>query len=82
MLSSDAQLMLLRFVDDLFRNMHESKIIAPLDRILLIEKLSQDVYAPLPIAGSVNIWGTYCSLSANTAKIFVIKTALDEVVQE
>jgi hypothetical protein len=73
--------MLIHFVNDLFRHVYESEIITPPDRVLLTEKLSQNVCAPLPVAGSTNVWSTYCSLSDDIAELFIIKTALDEVVQ-
>ena len=80
-LSNDAKLVLLIWANDVFWDMYESKIIAPQDRVLLMEKISQDIYTPLPVAGSVNVWGTYFSLSGGMAKITIIRTALDEVVQ-
>ena len=80
-LSNDVKLIILIWSNDVFRDMHESKDIAPQDRLLLMEKTSQDVYTPIPIEGCENVWGTYFSLSEGMVKLTIIKTALDEVVQ-
>jgi hypothetical protein len=79
-LSNDLKLVLLIWANDLFRDMYKSKIIAPQDRVILMEKASQSIYSPVPVEGCVNVWSTYFSLSAGIAKITMIKTALDEVV--
>jgi len=76
--NNDSKLVLLIWANNVFRDMYKSQIIAPQDRVILMEKLSQDVYTPLPVAGSKNVWGTYCSLSEGTAKLFVVKTALED----
>ena len=76
---SDVKFILLIWANSVFQNMHKSKIIAPQDRVILMEKLSQDIYTPLPVEGSKNVWGTHCSLSEGMAKLFVVKTALEDI---
>ncbi len=51
------------------------------DRKLLMEKFNSDYYVPVPIEDCVNVWGTHFSLSAGMAKLIMIKTVRDEVVQ-
>ena len=76
--NNDIKFVLLIWADNVFRTMYK-KTIAPQDRVILMEKLSQDIYTPLPIEGSKNVWGTYFSLSEGMAKLFVIKTALEDI---
>jgi len=80
-LGNDLQFVLFTWLSDVFLDIYEAKIIAPQDRVLLMEKASQSVYSPVPVEGCMNVWGTYFSLSDGMAKITIVKTALDEVVQ-
>jgi hypothetical protein len=57
------------------------QMITDQDRMLLMEKICLGHYAPTPVTGLTNVWNTYFSLSAGMAKLTIIKTARDEVVQ-
>jgi hypothetical protein len=46
-----------------------------------MEKVSSGYYSPVSVEGCVNVWSTYFSLSEGMAKITIIKTALDALVQ-
>ena len=57
------------------------KMLGDQDRQLLMEKIGSGLYMPIPVEGCVNVWGTYFSLSEGMAKMIIVKTALEEVVQ-
>jgi hypothetical protein len=80
-LGNDLQFVLSTWLSDVFLDIYESKIIAPRDRVILMEKISQYIYTPVPIDEYTNVWGTYFSLSEGMAKMIIVKTALEEVVQ-
>ena len=81
LLTNDVKLISLIWANNVFHDIYESKSIAPQDRLILMEKISQDIYAPVYIDGCINVWSTYFSLSEGMVKLTFIKTALDEVVQ-
>lgn len=76
---NDIRFVLFVWVNDVLS--YKSKIIAPRDRLMLMKKVSLGLYSPIPIDNLKNVWGTYFTLSEGMAKLTIIKTALDEVVQ-
>ncbi len=60
---------------------NDTQILNNRDRVLLMEKVSQGIYAPVPIGAYTNVWGTYFSLSAGLVKLTIVKTALDDAVK-
>ena len=77
---SDIRFVLFVWADDVLN--YKSKIIAPQDRLMLMEKISADPYSPTLIDNLKNVWGTCFTLSGGMVKLIIIKTALDEVSQE
>ena len=53
----------------------KGQILNDQDRLLLMQKASQDIYTPVPIVGCKNVWGTCFTLSEGKADIIIIKTA-------